>query len=212
MNTLKKSGLAAGLLAMAALALPSHASAQRSGVEIWAVSCGRCHTIQPPNRYSAKDWISIMQHMTVAARLTDAQRDAVLAFLKQGARKVASAPQPQGPVPTAAAAPPLHPAALVQSSGDPEKTFESLCAACHGPKGKGDGPAAIAFNPKPADFTNPELWAGRTDADIGKWITEGVRMMPAFGQQLKPDQIKELASYVRSLSGVPAPKAEKIAS
>jgi mono/diheme cytochrome c family protein len=212
MNTLMKSGLAAGLLAMAALALPTHATAQRSGVEIWAAECGRCHTIQPPDRYYAKDWVSIMQHMTLAARLTDAQRDAVLAFLKQGARKDGSASERRGGAPAASPDAYLHPAVLAQTGGDAEKTFKSLCAACHGNTGKGDGPAAVAFNPKPADFTNPELWAGRTDADIGKWITEGVRMMPAFGQQLKPDQIKDLVSYVRSLSGVPAPKAEKIAS
>jgi mono/diheme cytochrome c family protein len=30
--------------------------------------------------------------------------------------------------------------------------FEANCASCHGVSGKGDGPAAQALNPKPADL------------------------------------------------------------
>jgi mono/diheme cytochrome c family protein len=32
-----------------------------------------------------------------------------------------------------------------------EKAAKVNCASCHGNKGKGDGPAAVALNPKPAD-------------------------------------------------------------
>ena len=32
-----------------------------------------------------------------------------------------------------------------------EKLAKVNCASCHGNKGKGDGPAAIALNPKPAN-------------------------------------------------------------
>ena len=32
-----------------------------------------------------------------------------------------------------------------------EKVAKVNCASCHGNKGKGDGPAAVALNPKPAD-------------------------------------------------------------
>lgn len=75
-----------GLLVVVSLALPSDAHAQRSGVEIWEANCGRCHLIQPTNKYVAKDWRSIGLHMAITARLTSDERDAVIAFLVSGAR------------------------------------------------------------------------------------------------------------------------------
>src|SRR3990172_5950839 len=41
--------------------------------------------------------------------------------------------------------------------------FAQQCAACHGPTGKGDSPAAAALNPKPADLTNKAYLAGLKD-------------------------------------------------
>src|ERR1700681_4577276 len=38
--------------------------------------------------------------------------------------------------------------------GDAKKLYTSYCAPCHGEKGKGDGPAAAALNPKPADHSS----------------------------------------------------------
>ncbi|MBS1149150.1 MAG: cytochrome c, class, partial [Myxococcaceae bacterium] len=34
-----------------------------------------------------------------------------------------------------------------------KSSFDINCAPCHGPKGAGDGPAAVALNPKPRNFT-----------------------------------------------------------
>ncbi len=31
--------------------------------------------------------------------------------------------------------------------------YDSLCAGCHGPTGKGDGPSAAGLNPPPADLS-----------------------------------------------------------
>src|SRR5665213_2833118 len=33
-------------------------------------------------------------------------------------------------------------------------TYHTTCAPCHGESGKGDGPAAVALNPKPQDHSN----------------------------------------------------------
>ena len=38
-----------------------------------------------------------------------------------------------------------------------EKLAKVNCASCHGNKGKGDGPAAVALNPKPADWTSKRV-------------------------------------------------------
>lgn len=202
MTSVKKLSVAIGVVAMVALTSPSPAKAQHSGVEIWAAVCGRCHTIQPPGRYTAKDWTSIMAHMTLEARLTDAQRDAVLEFLKQGALDViGGAPQGAGAPQTAQPVFLSRPASWVQAEDDARGTFTSLCVPCHGEKGKGDGPASVAFNPKPADFTNAKLWVGRTDDELVTSITNGVRLMPPFGTQLSQDQIRGLVAYIKTLRG-----------
>jgi len=127
--------LTAWLVVISTFALPALAQAQHSGVEIWAASCGRCHKIQPPGRYTAKDWGAIMGHMTLAARLTDAQRDAVLDFLQRGAMKVASVPQGRAPV--AAVQPDLGlvPATMLWQNGvlTTRELSAHLCASATAP-------------------------------------------------------------------------------
>ena len=200
MRTLKHAALIAGLATTAALVLPAQSAAQRSGVEIWSANCGRCHLIQPPDRYTAKDWESIGIHMIVTARLTTAEGDAVLAFLKQGAARMAPGVQAAGSAEVAGAQW-VRFLALQARGLSVAETYTKQCAACHGPTGKGDGPAAVAFNPRPADFTNPELFKARTDAELVKSITEGVRGMPPFGAQLAPEVVSEMVKYARGLSG-----------
>lgn len=83
--------LAPGLV-LWTLGAPTDLEAQRSGAEIWRATCGNCHALQPPGRYTAKDWRSIGTHMVITARLTTAQGEAVLEFLRQGARSTAEGP------------------------------------------------------------------------------------------------------------------------
>ncbi|MEO8603407.1 MAG: c-type cytochrome [bacterium] len=52
---------------------------------------------------------------------------------------------------TAGAAETIPAAATEQA----EAIFKSRCTMCHGPGGKGDGPAGAALNPKPRDMTDP---------------------------------------------------------
>jgi mono/diheme cytochrome c family protein len=46
----------------------------------------------------------------------------------------------------------MRPAPVVDAS-DGALMYRSYCAACHGPSGKGDGPAAVALENKPTDLT-----------------------------------------------------------
>jgi mono/diheme cytochrome c family protein len=83
---------AGAVVAALSLLLPSQVQAQqRSGVEIWEANCGRCHILQPTNKYYPKDWRSVGTHMSITARLTTAQSEAVIAFLISGARTDATA-------------------------------------------------------------------------------------------------------------------------
>lgn len=43
-----------------------------------------------------------------------------------------------------------------------KNTYNMLCSVCHGPTGKGDGPAGVALNPPPRDFS---VGAFKYDAD-----------------------------------------------
>lgn len=51
--------------------------------------------------------------------------------------------------------------------------YTAKCQACHGPAGKGDGPAAIALPQPPADFSAPAYWAKTDDATVKSIIKAG---------------------------------------
>ncbi|MCC6157127.1 MAG: cytochrome c [Deltaproteobacteria bacterium] len=84
--------------------------------------------------------------------------------------------------------------------------YKTYCMSCHGEKGDGAGPAAAALNPKPRNFTDKAFMATLTDDYIVKVITEGGQavgkspLMVAWKAVLKPEEIKDVAAYVRSLA------------
>jgi len=48
-------------------------------------------------------------------------------------------------------------AVKAETKGDPaagKEKYDQICASCHGPGGKGDGPAAAALDPKPRDLSD----------------------------------------------------------
>ncbi len=75
--------------------------------------------------------------------------------------------------------------------------FRVRCAPCHGQNGQGDGPAAAALNPKPADLTDTPHRTAVSDSAARAVITGGRRTMPAFGAVLNARQIDTLVSVVR---------------
>ena len=76
-----------------------------------------------------------------------------------------------------------------------KKIYENSCSSCHGIEGTGKGPAAVALNPKPADF-------GQIKADykaIVEVVTNGsprVATMVAWKDILSKEQIAEVSKYV----------------
>lgn len=81
--------------------------------------------------------------------------------------------------------------------------YTTLCQACHGAAGKGDGPAGASLAPKPANLQNTAKEA--SDAYIYWRIAEGGAMepfkssMPAHKATLKEEQIWQIDSYVKTL-------------
>ncbi|HTX52693.1 MAG TPA: c-type cytochrome [Candidatus Baltobacteraceae bacterium] len=87
--------------------------------------------------------------------------------------------------------------------------WEHHCTVCHGSAGKGDGPGAKVTGQHIEDFTNPQALRGVTDQFLFEIIQKGGSQfgrssaMPAWGMQLRDEQIRSLVTYIRSLPSVP---------
>ena len=79
--------------------------------------------------------------------------------------------------------------------------YQSHCAACHGPRGAGDGPAGRTLPRSPADL-RAQHTAQHTAGDLFWWISHGIpgSGMPGFGSQLTEDHRWELINFLRALS------------
>ena len=85
-----------------------------------------------------------------------------------------------------------------------ESVFATRCSTCHGTDGKGDGPASVALNPKPRNYTDPEWQKSVTDEHIKKTIVEGGAavgksplMVPNPDLADKPEVVDGLLKIVR---------------
>jgi cytochrome c553 len=99
-----------------------------------------------------------------------------------------------------------------------EKLYKTKCAACHGADGKGE--TAIGKANKMRDLGSADIQK-QSDEDLQEIITKGKGKMPAYRKSLKPERIKGLITYIRSLGktltmpapmtpAVPQVKANKI--
>jgi mono/diheme cytochrome c family protein len=127
------------------------------------------------------------------------------------AKPAAPAPEAQAPAPQATA-PATEAAAGGAMLGDAEKgkvIYQTYCVACHGPQGKGDGPAAASLTKKPANHSDGNYMNKIPNEELFKAIKEGgasvgkSNLMPAWGATLKDEQIKDVLAFVRSLAVPP---------
>ncbi|MBI4514615.1 MAG: cytochrome c [Deltaproteobacteria bacterium] len=90
-------------------------------------------------------------------------------------------------------------AATAGAAEDGKALYDKNCASCHGPGGKGDGPAAKILKPAPKDLAT--AIKGKSDDDIVKVSKEGGKAvgmaatMPA--SKLSVDQIKAVVQYMK---------------
>lgn len=106
---------------------------------------------------------------------------------------------------------PIRPIADVSGAA----TFNAYCTVCHGPSGKGDGPAAKALTKAPADLTqiskrhDGKFSAAAIKMEIGGDSTvaaQGTRDMPIWGPVFRTTEgtaselrLKNLVDYLESI-------------
>jgi len=77
--------------------------------------------------------------------------------------------------------------------------FRQSCVACHGARGKGNGVLAKVLGVKMIDYTSKSL-AKITDEEIITTITKGKgEFMPSWNGTLSSEEIKDVASYIRTM-------------
>jgi hypothetical protein len=55
----------------------------KSGAQLWAENCQRCHNTPSPSTFSSEQWETVGMHMQTRALITNTERDKIVAFLKQ---------------------------------------------------------------------------------------------------------------------------------
>ena len=77
-----------------------------------------------------------------------------------------------------------------------EATYKAKCAACHGPDGKGE--TTVGKANKIRDLGSADVQK-QSDGELAGLIGNGKGKMPAYSKSLKPEQIKDLVAYIRTL-------------
>lgn len=82
--------------------------------------------------------------------------------------------------------------------------YENICAACHGPGGKGDGVASAALDPKPRDLSDAAYVSTLSNEHLYKVISEGGAsvglspMMAAWGGVLSEQQTWDVIAFIHT--------------
>jgi mono/diheme cytochrome c family protein len=103
-------------------------------------------------------------------------------------------------------------AAATKPSGDPisagKQIFVQLCVPCHGPEGRGDGPASVSLETKPRNLTDPGYMAALSDRYLFELVSRGgvamgkSPLMPAQ-PSLGAQEINNVIAFVRWLAAPP---------
>lgn len=80
--------------------------------------------------------------------------------------------------------------------------YQQTCAACHGARGHGDGPAGRALDPPPIDFTDRTRADQRSALSLFEAISQGVKgtAMASYADRLSIADRWSLAYYVGTLA------------
>ncbi|MBX3330641.1 MAG: cytochrome c [Nitrospira sp.] len=79
--------------------------------------------------------------------------------------------------------------------------YERHCQSCHGPNGRGDGPAAASLKVPPANFQRFQSFL-KSDEELLRTIEHGVVFSPmhAWRGRLTDGEMQDVVAYIRVLS------------
>jgi mono/diheme cytochrome c family protein len=85
-----------------------------------------------------------------------------------------------------------------------KELFTQACQPCHGPTGRGDGPAAATLERngkpiRPGNLSDAKLWE-QTDGTLFWKIGEGNSPMPAFQETYTEEQRWKIVIFLRTLA------------
>jgi mono/diheme cytochrome c family protein len=116
----------------------------------------------------------------------------------QGGLVSATTPRKGGNPEAARLTSPVPDSAESRAAG--RRTYQRLCARCHGIEGKGDGGGAGAGG-QPADFTDAAWIFGGTPGEIFTVIRDGTSAdMESYAERISEKEIWDLVNYVLGLS------------
>lgn len=75
--------------------------------------------------------------------------------------------------------------------------YQTHCTVCHGPQGRGDGPAAAGLSPRPPDLA--EMAALHPPGDLAWKIENGRGPMPGWKGILKEREIWDIVNFIKNL-------------
>ena len=169
----------------------SHVASESDGALYWKISAG--HSPMPAFEKMIADeerW-NVVNYLRT---LGPPRQPEPAAYAQERSTETGSAP---GQKESSTAADP-------QSTARGKRLYDSHCAACHGPKGKGDGPKGKDLDPAPSDLSAARV-AARSDAKLLSLITEGRKPMPSFRNELSDQDRSDVVSFVRTLSPAARP-------
>jgi mono/diheme cytochrome c family protein len=80
-----------------------------------------------------------------------------------------------------------------------KKIYSTDCLMCHGKEGGGDGDLAVDMKLTLKDFRDAATLKDVSDKEMYELIDKGKGKMMGEEGRLKPEQISDVANYVRSL-------------
>jgi mono/diheme cytochrome c family protein len=86
--------------------------------------------------------------------------------------------------------------ATAAPQGDGAALFKSKCAMCHGADGPGNTPMGLKQGAKDLKLATVQQ---QTDAQVAQSIEKGKGKMPGYEGKLKPEEVKQLVAFIRSL-------------
>ena len=146
--------------------------------------------------------------MGMFSQLSTDEIDAVITYVKSFSRRWRKPENHAEPIQFASAPDWLkEPAALKNHAAAGQKLFAVNCAACHGEKADGKGPAAITLKDiwgipaAPSDLRQSHLRCGDAPADIFRVLATGLNGTPmvSFDSTLTADQRWDIIAYIFSI-------------